>query len=82
VDGKWFYLDAAQDINIPSASPGTVRIDRIVLRCLWSGFNVSAYVLTGTTTPPALTPQTRRHGVDDLLLSGQRDGRRGGDAHG
>lgn len=59
VDGKWFYLDAAQDINIPSASPGTVRIDRIVLRCLWSGFNVSAYVLTGTTTPPALTPQTR-----------------------
>jgi len=60
VDGKWFSNDASQNVNIPSAGSGKTRIDRIVLRADWAGFNVSVYRIEGTEssgTPaaPAIT---------------------------
>jgi hypothetical protein len=55
VDGKWFRSDASQDVAIPSSSSGKTRIDRIVLRADWAGFNVSVYRIAGTEgdTPSA-----------------------------
>lgn len=71
VDGKWYLNDAAQDINIPSASGGgNTRIDRIVLRCTWASYNVSVYRIAGTDDPaptaPAITQNTGS--TYDILL--------------
>jgi hypothetical protein len=60
VDGKWYHNDSALSVNIPSASgTGNTRIDRIVLRCSWSGYDVSIYRIAGTDaaspSAPALT---------------------------
>lgn len=60
VDGKYYLNDASDDINIPSASGGgNTRIDRIVLRADWAGFDVSIHRIAGTdaATPsaPAIT---------------------------
>ena len=71
VDGKVYINDASQDVNIPSASgAGNTRIDRIVLRANWAGFNVSVTRIAGTdaATPsaPAIT-QTSETTYDILL---------------
>jgi hypothetical protein len=66
VDGKWYFNDASQDINIPSASAGTTRIDRIVLRAAWSGYTVAPTVITGTSSAPAIT-QTSGTTYDILM---------------
>jgi hypothetical protein len=60
VDGKWYYNDASQDVNVPSAvGGGNTRIDRIVLRADWANFNVSLTRIAGTDavspTAPAIT---------------------------
>lgn len=60
VDGKWFHNDSALSVNIPSAvGSGNTRIDRIVLRADWSGYDVSIYRIAGTDaanpSAPALT---------------------------
>lgn len=60
VDGKWYYNDASQNVNIPSASgEGNTRIDRVVLRADWANFNVSVYRIAGTDaaepSAPAIT---------------------------
>lgn len=71
VDGKYFINDASQDVNIPSASGGgNTRIDRIVLRAGWAGFNVSVTRIAGTDaatpTAPAIT-QTSETTYDIML---------------
>lgn len=60
VDGKYYLNDAAEDVNIPSASgAGNTRIDRIVLRADWAGFAVRIHRIAGTDaatpSPPAVT---------------------------
>lgn len=54
-DGMWFHNDASQNVNIPSATAGLTRIDRIVLRATWASFNVSVTRIAGTShaTPSA-----------------------------
>jgi hypothetical protein len=71
VDGKFFLNDASQNVNIPSASGGgNTRIDRIVLRADWAGFNVSVTRIAGTDagspSAPAIT-QTSGTTYDILL---------------
>jgi len=62
VDGKWYTNSAAMDISIPTPTAGTSRIDRIVLRAVWSSYTVRCVKLAGTASSspavPALT-QTR-----------------------
>ena len=60
VDGIVYHNDASQNVNIPSAvGGGNTRIDRIVLRADWAGFNVSVHRIAGTDAanprPPAIT---------------------------
>lgn len=60
VDGIAYLNDASQNVNIPSAvGGGNTRIDRIVLRADWAGFNVSVHRIAGTDaaspTAPAIT---------------------------
>ena len=59
VDGKWYQNDAVEQVNIPSASAGNTRIDRIVLRCDWASYTVEIYRIAGTDsgspTAPAIT---------------------------
>lgn len=60
VDGKWYYNDANLDVNIPSAvGAGNTRIDRIVLRANWAGYEVAVTRIAGTDaaspTAPAIT---------------------------
>jgi len=71
VDGKWYYNDANLDVNIPSAvGAGNTRIDRIVLRANWAGYEVAVTRIAGTDaaspTPPAIT-QTSGTTYDILL---------------
>lgn len=76
VDGLWYYNDSPQNINIPSAAAGLTRIDRIVLRADWGGFNVSAHRIAGTDhanpTPPAIT-QTSGTTYDILCVQVEVD---------
>ncbi|OGO12741.1 MAG: hypothetical protein A2Y53_04920 [Chloroflexi bacterium RBG_16_47_49] len=58
VDGKMYLNDAAVNVNIPNAGAGTVRKDRIVLRCSWAGFTVTLTVLTGSAVDYPLLTQT------------------------
>ena len=63
VDGKWYVNDASKDVTIPSAvGGGNTRIDRIVLRCDWSGYQVTITRIAGTDaaspTAPAITQTT------------------------
>ena len=60
VDGKWYYNDANLDVNIPSAvGAGNTRIDRIVLRANWAGYEVAVTRIAGTDagspTAPSIT---------------------------
>jgi len=60
VDGKWYVNDANLDVNIPSAvGAGNTRIDRIVLRANWAGYEVAVTRIAGTDaaspTWPAIT---------------------------
>ena len=49
VDGKWYDNDAEDlGVTIPNAAGGTIRLDRIVLRCTWADFHTEVTVLTGT----------------------------------
>jgi hypothetical protein len=66
VDGKWYLNDASQNITIPSASAGTTRVDRIVLRASWAGYTVAPTVITGTVSAPAIT-QTSGTTYDILM---------------
>lgn len=71
VDGKWYYNDANLDVNIPSAvGAGNTRIDRIVLRANWAGYEVAVTRIAGTNatspTAPAIT-QTSGTTYDILL---------------
>jgi hypothetical protein len=71
VDGKAFVNDASQNVNIPSAvGGGNTRIDRIVLRANWAGFNVSVVRIAGvdaaSPTAPAIT-QTSGTTYDIML---------------
>lgn len=71
VDGLFFLNDASQNMNIPSAvGGGNTRIDRIVLRADWAGFNVSVHRIAGTDaaspTAPAIT-QTSGTTYDIML---------------
>lgn len=76
VDGLWYYNDSPQNINIPSAAAGLTRIDRIVIRADWGGFNVSAHRIAGTDhanpTPPAIT-QTSGTTYDILCVQVEVD---------
>jgi hypothetical protein len=58
VDGKWYQNDAVAGITIPSAGAGTVRYDRIILRCTWADFHVELAVLTGSAVAPTAPTQT------------------------
>ena len=64
VDGKWYYNDSALAVNIPSAvGTGNTRIDRIVLRCVWSTFQVTIYRIAGTNAAtPSAPALTQTHG--------------------
>jgi hypothetical protein len=60
VDGKWYINDASADVDIPDAvGVGNTRIDRIVLRADWAGFDVEITRIAGTDavspTAPAVT---------------------------
>ena len=59
VDGKAYENNASLNVNIPSASAGNTRIDRIVLRADWAGFILSVHriagVDSGSPTAPAIT---------------------------
>ncbi|MDD5708676.1 MAG: hypothetical protein PHR35_22400 [Kiritimatiellae bacterium] len=60
VDGIVYHNDASQNVNIPGAvGSGNTRIDRIVLRADWAGFNVSVHRIAGvdaaSPTAPAIT---------------------------
>jgi len=71
VDGKWYYNDANLDVNIPSAvGAGNTRIDRIVLRANWAGYEVAVTRIAGTNaaspTAPAIT-QTSGTTYDIML---------------
>ena len=71
VDGKWYYNDASQNINIPSASGGgNTRIDRLVLRADWANFNVSLYRIAGTdAVTPSAPAVTQTSGTTyDIML--------------
>ena len=71
VDGKWFLNDASQNVTVAAAvGAGNTRIDRIVLRASWAGFNVSVHRIAGTDaatpTAPAIT-QTSETTYDIML---------------
>ena len=71
VDGKWYYNDAALSVNIPSAvGAGNTRIDKIVLRCNWSAFQVTIYRIAGTdaATPSAPAISSVHGSVYDIEL--------------
>jgi len=71
VDGKPYYLSAAGDLAIPSATgAGNKRIDRIVLRADWDAQTVRATVITGTdaATPSAPAISTTTGSTYDALL--------------
>lgn len=65
VDGKWYYNDASLDVNIPSASgAGNTRIDRIVLRANWAGYEVAVTRIAGTdAASPSVPSLTRTSGT-------------------
>jgi len=57
VDGKWYINDASADVNIPSASgAGNTRIDRIVLRASWAGFDIAITRIAGTDAVSPTAP--------------------------
>ena len=71
VDGLWFRNDASQNVNIPSSGVGTTRIDRVLLRADWAGFNVSVYRLEGVESggTPSAPAITQTHGTTyDITL--------------
>ncbi len=71
VDGKWYLNDAVAGITIPNAGGGTIRKDRIVLRCTWADFHAELTVLTGDATDfPTLT-QTPGTTYDIALYKAQ-----------
>jgi hypothetical protein len=65
VDGKWYYNDASLDVNIPSASgAGNTRIDRIVLRANWAGYEVAVTRIAGTdAASPSVPSLTQTSGT-------------------
>jgi hypothetical protein len=77
VDGTFHYSDAIEAVNIPSATAGNVRDDRIVLRKTFGAATqtvritrlVGGEVATpGPGTPPALTQDTTRTTFWDVPL--------------
>jgi hypothetical protein len=60
VDGKAYLNDASVAVTVPSAvGAGNTRIDRIVLRASWAGFDIAITRIAGTDaaspTAPAIT---------------------------
>lgn len=71
VDGQWYVNDATVDVNIPSAvGAGNTRIDRVVLRCSWSGYQTEIYRIAGTdTASPSAPAITQTPGTTyDIML--------------
>ena len=71
VDGKWYLNNASVDVTIPDAvGVGNTRIDRVVLRADWAGFDVEITRIAGTDavspTAPAVT-QTSGTTYDIML---------------
>ena len=62
VDGKYYENSMAVAVNIPTATSGNTRIDRIVIQATWGSFIAKIVRLAGTDsgspTPPALTKNT------------------------
>jgi hypothetical protein len=62
VDGKYYENSAVVAVNIPIATSGNTRIDRIVIQATWGSFIAKIVRLTGidsgSPTPPALTKNT------------------------
>ena len=70
-DGKVYKNDAAADVNIPSAvGGGNTRIDRIVVRFTWSGFQGVITRIAGTdAVSPTAPSATKTSGSTyDILL--------------
>jgi hypothetical protein len=72
VDGIVYHNDASQNVNIPGAvGSGNTRIDRIVLRADWAGFNVSVHRIAGvdaaSPTAPAITQNSGT--IYDIMLA-------------
>lgn len=60
VDGIGFINDAVENVNVPSAvGGGNTRIDRIVIRVDWAGYEATLHRIAGTDagspTAPAIT---------------------------
>lgn len=71
VDGRWYNNDAAESVNIPSAvGAGNTRIDRIVLRCSWSGYAVLITRIEGVeaATPSAPSVTKTSGSTYDIML--------------
>lgn len=71
VDGKWYYNDSALAVNIPSAvGTGNTRIDKIVLRCNWSAFQVTIQRIAGVNaaSPSAPAISTVHGSIYDIEL--------------
>ena len=71
VDGKWYYNDAVQEVEVIAAvGLGNTRIDRIVLRADWANFNVSVHRIAGTdAASPAAPAITQTSGTTyDIML--------------
>jgi hypothetical protein len=71
VDGKWYTNSASVDVNIPDAvGVGNTRIDRIVLRADWAGFDVEITRIAGTdaATPTAPAVTTTSGTTYDIML--------------
>lgn len=71
VDGKWYHNDASMNVNIPSAvGVGNTRIDRIVLRADWAGYDVAITRIAGTNAASPVAPAiTQTSGTTyDIML--------------
>lgn len=71
VDGKWYHNDASMNVNIPSAvGAGNTRIDRIVLRADWAGYDVAITRIAGTDAASPVAPAiTQTSGTTyDIML--------------